>query len=90
MPLNDELASTLAALGETFSLDGRPVSGLFNVAGEVVLEGVLTTGTTAVVLAAENAQRGQQVVRDGVTYLIKQVLPRAPDGALVQLVLAKV
>lgn len=90
MPFADDLAAMLAALGEPLTLAGQATHGLFDVAGEVVLDGIVTTATTAEVLATLGPQPGQTLVRQGVSYLVRQVLPQAPDGALVQLVLAKV
>lgn len=90
MPFDDDLPAMLADLGEPLTLDGAPIHGLFDEAGEVVFDGIVTTGTTADVLATANAQVGQTLVRGGVSYLVRQVVPQAPDGALHQLVLAKV
>jgi hypothetical protein len=88
--LADDLNDMLADLGEQMHLAGVPVMGLFDVAGEVVLDGMLSTATTAELAASSGAAPGQTLVRDGVSYRIRQVLPVAPDGLLVQLVLAKV
>lgn len=88
--LDDDLPAMLADLGEPLTLAGQPIHGLFDMAGEVVLEGIVTTGTTADVLASAGAQPGLTLVRGGVSYLVRQVLPQPPDGALVQLILAKV
>lgn len=91
MPFEDDLPAMLADLGEPLTLDGQPIHGLFDEAGEVVFNGVVTTVTTAEVLATLNAQEGQPLVRDGtgVSYVVRQVLPQPPDGAMHQLVLAK-
>lgn len=90
MPLDDELASTLAALGEPMTLAGQPINGLFDVAGEVVLDGVLTLATTARVPASAGAAIGQTLLRGAAGYRVRLVLPEPPDGALHRLVLAKV
>ncbi len=76
--------------GEELYLANVPVKGFFNVAGEVVLDGILTTATTAHVAASLAAQVGQTLVRGGVSYRVRKVLPQPPDGALHLLVLAKV
>jgi hypothetical protein len=90
MPLSDDLSSMLAALGEPLTLAGQPLTGLFDVAGEVVLDGVLTTATTARVPASAGAAQGQTLLRGATSYRVRQVLPEPPDGALHRLVLAKV
>lgn len=90
MPLSDDLTNTLAALGEPLTLNGQAVTGLFDVAGEIVLEGVLTVATTARVPAAAGATQGQTLLRGATSYRVRQVLPEPPDGALHRLVLAKV
>lgn len=90
MPLDDDLTATLAALGEGMTLAGQPITGLFDQAGEVVLDSLVTTATTARVPASAGAQAGQTLVHGATSYRVRQVLPVAPDGALVLLVLAKV
>lgn len=90
MPLDDDIASTLAALGEPLTLAGHPITGLFDVAGEVVLDGVLTLATTALVPASANAATGQTLMRGANGYRVRRVLPEPPDGALHLLDLAKV
>jgi hypothetical protein len=89
MPFDDDLAAMLADAGEAMTLAGQPIHGLFDAAGEVELDGIVTTATTAEVLATVGAQAGQTLVRHGVSYLVRQALPVPPDGALVQLILAK-
>lgn len=89
MPLDDDLTSSLAALGEQLTLAGQPVMGLFDVAGEVVLEGVVTTATTALVLANANVAEGQTLIRSAVVYRVRRVLPEPPDGQLHRLVLVR-
>lgn len=90
MPLSDDLTATLAALGEPLTLNGQAVTGLFDVAGEVVIEGVLTLATTARVPAEAGAATGHTLLRGATSYRVRQVLPEPPDGALHRLVLAKV
>ena len=90
MPLSDDLTSALAALGEPLTLAGQPVTGLFDLAGEVMLDGLLTTATTASVPASAGAAAGQVLQRGSVSYRVRQVLPEPPDGLLHRLVLAKV
>lgn len=89
MPLDDDLASMLADLGESLTLAGQPVTGLFDVAGEVVLDGALTMATTALVPASAGALVNQTLLRGPTTYRVRQVLPEPPDGALHRLVLAR-
>ncbi|KQY83654.1 hypothetical protein [Pelomonas sp. Root1444] len=90
MPFDDDLAGMLQDAGEPMTLAGAPLHGLFDVDGQVMLEGgVTSTTTTATVLASVGAQRNQTLVRQGVSYLVRQVLPEPPDGALHLLVLAK-
>lgn len=89
MPLDDDLASSLAVLGEPLTLAGQPITGLFNVAGEVVLDGVLTLATTAKVAASAGAALGQVLIRGSTSYRVRQVLPEPPDGALHLLVLVR-
>lgn len=80
----------LTDCGEELYLADAPVMGFFNVAGEVVLDGILTTATTAHVAASVNPQVGQTLQRAGASYRVRKVLPQPPDGALHLLVLAKV
>jgi hypothetical protein len=89
MPFDDDLADMLQDAGEPMTLAGVPLHGLFDVDGQVMLEGVTSATTTATVLATAGAQRNQTLVRQGVNYLVRQVLPEPPDGALHLLVLAK-
>lgn len=90
MPFDDDLAAMLADAGEPLTLDGQPIHGLFDLHGEVYVDGIVSTGTVADVLATSNVQPGQILVRQGVSYVVRQVHPQAPDGTLHQLVLAKV
>lgn len=89
MPLEDDITSTLAALGEPLTLAGQSIAGLFDVAGEVVLDNVLTLATTALVPASAGAATGQTLTRGTTNYRVRQVLPEPPDGALHRLVLAR-
>lgn len=89
MQFDADLPAMLADLGEPLTLAGQPINGLFDVDGEVVLDGIASAATTATVLAAEGAQRGQALVRGAVSYVVRHVLPEPPDGALHRLVLAK-
>lgn len=88
--LDDDLTDMLAELGEPLTLAGAPVQGLFDVAGEVVLDGMVSNAPSALVAATAGASTGQTLVRGGVSYRVRQVLPRAPDGRVHLLVLAKV
>lgn len=90
MPLDDDLTATLTALGEPLTLDGNAITGIFDVAGEVVLGGVLSTETTALVPASASPAQGQVLVRGATSYKVRHVLPEPPDGLLVRLVLARV
>lgn len=89
MPLDDDIASALADLGEPLTLAGQSICGLFDVAGEVVVDGVLTLATTARVPATAGAATGQTLMRGSTSYRVRQVLPEPPDGALHRLVLAR-
>lgn len=89
MPVEHNLAAQLQDAGEPMTLAGAPLHGLFDLDGQVMLDGVVSATTTATVLATAGAQRGQTLVRQSVSYLVKQVLPEPPDGALHLLVLAK-
>lgn len=85
----DDLDAYFNLLGEDLQLAGSPVRGIFNLQGEVVLEGFATAATTAEVPASAAAATGQQLVRAGTAYKVRQVLPQAPDGAIHLLVLGK-
>lgn len=89
MPFDDDLAAMLADAGEPLTLAGQPTHGLFDLQGEIFVDGIVSTATVAEVAAADNAQPGQTLVRQGASYIVRQVLPVAPDGALHQLILAK-
>lgn len=88
--VDDDLTAMLEELGESLILDGTAVLGVFDVAGEVVLDGLVTTSTVALVLTSTGAALGQVLVRGSTSYRVRQVLPEPPDGLLVRLVLARV
>lgn len=89
MAFVDDVTPLLAEMGEQLLLAGQPVQGLFDLAGEVVLDGAVTEATVAEVPASAAAAVGQTLVRAGVSYRVRQVLPQPPDGALHQLILAR-
>lgn len=89
MPFDDDLAAMVADAGDPITLAGQPGFALVDLQGEVVLDGIVTTATTADVLGTANAQMGQTLVHAGVSYIVRRVLPVEPDGALHRLVLAK-
>ena len=77
--------------GGVSTLAGSAVTAVVEVAAELVLDDVLTTGPAAVLrtLDAPSAAAGQAFVADGITYTVRQVLRLPPDGALQRLVLAR-
>ena len=85
----DDLDAYFSLMGEDLQLAGLPVRGIFSQQGEVVLEGFQTSATTAELPASSNAAQGQTLVRGGLSYRVRQVLPQPPDGAILLLVLAK-
>ena len=77
--------------GGACTLAGAAVTAVVDVATELVIEDVLTTGPTAVLRTqdAHAAAVGQALVADGITYTVRQVLRLPPDGALLRLILAR-
>lgn len=90
MPL-DDTAAYVENFGEAVTLNGAAKSGIFSVQGEVVLDGVITTAPVFEAPTADipAAAQGQNLVREAVTYRVRQVLLLPPDGAMTQLVLAR-
>lgn len=87
----DDLAAYLDLLGEPLSLASTPVKGVFSEAGEVLLDGVVATSPTAVVLASSGPTVGQLLTRvaGAASYTVRQVLDLPPDAQFQQLVLAR-
>lgn len=77
-------------VAESVTVDGIIVRGIFSIADEVVLDEVVTTAPTLLCSATVAAQSGTACRVRGITYRVRQVLDQPPDGALRQLVLAKV
>lgn len=87
--VDDDLADMLQELGEDLTLSSVPVRGIFDAAGEVVVDGVVVIPATAQVPASAGAASGQVLVRGATSYRVRQVLPVGPDGLLYRLVLAR-
>lgn len=70
------------------TLDGTPVSVIFDEAGTDVLDGEAVTLTPSVLVTrdvAANANVGSALVVGGIDYLVRAVRPEPPDGAFVRL-----
>jgi hypothetical protein len=91
MPLAIDIAPHLAAFGDDCLLNGVTVRGIFdteavNVFGEVISqEPSLQVAANSVC----GVSAGQTLVRGHVSYVVRQILPEAPDGELVRLILAR-
>ncbi len=87
----DDVTDMLEEMGEQLVLNGTPLPGIFNEHGEVVIEGLVSQATTALVAAAAGAAKGQTLTRGATDYRVNQPpMPQSPDGALHLLVLVKV
>ena len=87
----DDLNAYLSVFGAAATLAGVAVTAVVDVASELVVDDVLTTGPAATLLAtaAPAAAAGQALVAAGVTYTVRQVARLPPDGALLHLVLVR-
>lgn len=86
----DDLDAYLDLLGQDARLAGSPVRTVFTERGEVVLDGIVTSATTAEVPATAQAAMDQiLLLADARRFKVRKVLPQPPDGALHLLVLAK-
>lgn len=82
----------LADFGRACNLAGAAVTAILDTEGfEDPATGVVTDGPSALLTAAQAAAAapGQAFVAGAASYKVRQVLPVAPDGAFVRLVLAK-
>lgn len=93
MPLDDLALYVDSDLGfaETVTLAGSARSGLFDVASELLADGIVSTapaftGRTSDLAAAA---AGQTLVRGAQSYRVREVLALPPDGAMTRLVLAR-
>lgn len=81
------------ALGfaETVTLGGLSKNGLFDTATELLQADVVSTAPTFTgqTSALASAAAGQTLVRNTISYTVRQVLQLPPDGAMTQLVLAR-
>jgi hypothetical protein len=85
----ENLAPLFADFGETVTVAGVSVRGIFDTSTELVLGDALTVSPSLEVPATVAAAEGNAVVVRGVNYKIRQVLDQPPDGALRVLVLAR-
>lgn len=93
MPADDLslYVDTTLGLAESVTLAGAVKAGLFDVASEIVVDGVVGTAPAFVGLTSDltSAASGQTLVRSAVNYTVRQVLKLPPDGEMTQLVLAR-
>mgnify|MGYP003510051998 FL=1 len=82
---------TSLGFAETVTLAGVSKNGLFDTSTEILADGVLSTAPTFTGQASDlsSAAAGQTLVRSAVSYKVRQVVALPPDGAMVQLVLAR-
>lgn len=86
----ENLAPYFADFGEACTVQGADVKGIFDSASQLVLDNVLVTQPALQLPASVSAAEGGAVVVRGLGYVIRQVLDLPPDGAIRQLVLARV
>lgn len=89
MDLAEDLTPFFADFGESVTVAGRAVRGIFNTASQVVLGDVISSAPTLEVPATVSASEGSAVAIRGAAYVVRQVLDQEPDGALRTLVLAR-
>ena len=88
--VDEDLSDFFTDFGEDCTVQGVPAVGIFNRAGQLVLDDVLITEPSLKLPTTVAAAEGGVVLLRGATYKIRQVLPQPPDGALQVLVLAAV
>lgn len=86
----EDLTPYFADFGEPAVVQGASVTGIFDSASQLVLGDVLIAEPSLRVPASVAASEGGAVQVRGVGYRIRQVLDLPPDGAMRQLVLARV
>ena len=87
----EDLSLFFTDFAETVTVNAVQVQAIFDDGAGVVL-GEVIAGAPALLLPASSAPaaaEGQTCVVRTIAYRIRQVLPQAPDAALVLLVLAK-
>lgn len=89
MAFTEDIAPFFADFGEAVTVQGAAVQAIFNLAGELVLGDVVTTGPSLELPATVAAAEGGAVVVRGVAYRIRQIIDQPPDGAVRLLVLAR-
>lgn len=89
--LDDAAFFDADAFGTVATLAGSAVDAIVDTHSELVLDDVVTQGPSARILAsaAPAAAAGQTFVASAVSYVVRQVLRLPPDGAVLQLVLAR-
>lgn len=90
MAFAEDLAPFFADFGEVVTVGGVSATGTFNTGTELVIGEVLTSAPSLEVPATVAAAEGDTVAVRGVSYVVRQVVDQAPDGALRLLVLARV
>lgn len=89
MDLVEDLTPFFADFGESVTVSGVTVRGIFSTSSQVVLGEVITTAPTLEVPSTVAASDGDTVSVRGVSYVVRQVLDQEPDGAIRTLVLAR-
>lgn len=90
MAFTEDISLFFVDFGEAVTVQGVAAVGIFNTSSEVVLGEALVMAPTLELPATVAAAEGGSVVVRSLTYKIRQVLDVPPDGALRQLVLARV
>jgi len=88
----DDAALYAEVMGETMTLNGAAVAGIFDAQSEAVGDQGVVTLVPAVTLAATaapSAAVGQALVRQTVNYTVRRLLRLPPDGAMVRLELVR-
>lgn len=93
MPLTEDLSAFFnpAEFAEPVVVGGVTVNAIFDTAAQILLGEVIAAGPVLEMPAAAvpAAADGTACTVRGAAYRVRQVLPKPPDGAIVQLVLVK-
>lgn len=90
MAFVEDLAPFFADFGEAVTVNGVAAVAIFSSASELVLGDSMTVQPTLELPATVATAVGHVCVARGVSYTVRQVLDQPPDGAIRQLVLARV
>jgi hypothetical protein len=90
MAFAEDLSPFFADFGEAVTVQGAAATGIFDTASDVIFGDVMSVAPALQVPATVAAAEGGTVVVRSTSYRIRQVVDIPPDGAIRQLVLARV